>query len=287
MELSVSEETHIQKNRQVLDETYVRLPGLVLLGHTLSREAYVPLSLHIHPGCIEVVMLLKGEESYFVGDHPYFLRGGDVFVSHVDEPHGSGKPYQGVNELIWFQLKLDAPKLLLLDAEAADLLRAQLRDLPHQYKAAPELPQLARDTFQAFLRQDGLMNCLGLFITLLSRLLIREPPLKDAHPEIQSALRYISENIHSPITMDQLCEASHLSQSYLKSLFKSETGQTPRDYINHQKILESKKLLSSGLSVMETAMRLGFNSSDYFAVVFRRYAAMSPTEFMRSRRRDI
>ena len=36
----------------------------------------------------------------------------------------------------------------------------------------------------------------------------------------------------------------------------------------------------SGLSVTETAMRMGFDTSSYFANVFRRYMALSPTEYV-------
>ena len=39
-------------------------------------------------------------------------------------------------------------------------------------------------------------------------------------------------------------------------------------------------LLQEGLTVMEAAMELGFSSSNYFAVVFRRHMGCSPREYL-------
>ena len=35
------------------------------------------------------------------------------------------------------------------------------------------------------------------------------------------------------------------------------------------------------MNVTEAAMSLGFSGSDYFAVVFRRYTSVSPTQYAR------
>lgn len=71
-----------------------------------------------------------------------------------------------------------------------------------------------------------------------------------------------------------------LSVSRYKKKFRDQMGISPRNYINREKIQASRKLLRSGLSVAETAMRMGFDSSSYFANVFRRYVALSPTEYV-------
>ena len=49
--------------------------------------------------------------------------------------------------------------------------------------------------------------------------------------------------------------------------------------MNHKKIQRAKELLVQGESVTGTAMQLGFNTSDYFSVVFKRYTSLSPSAF--------
>ena len=56
----------------------------------------------------------------------------------------------------------------------------------------------------------------------------------------------------------------------------------PRHYVNYHKIQLAKKMLLDGTSVTDTAMELGFGSSSYFTVVFRRYSACTPSEFLRT-----
>ena len=59
-------------------------------------------------------------------------------------------------------------------------------------------------------------------------------------------------------------------------------GIAPRHYINYAKIGLAKQLLAQGKSVTDTAMELGFCNSSYFTVVFKRYAALTPTEYLGS-----
>ena len=54
---------------------------------------------------------------------------------------------------------------------------------------------------------------------------------------------------------------------------------TPREYINQLKIREARKLLREGHSITETAMELGFSSSSYFAVLFKKITLYTPQEY--------
>lgn len=47
-----------------------------------------------------------------------------------------------------------------------------------------------------------------------------------------------------------------------------------------------RQLLLEGRSVTDIAMELGFSSSNYFSSVFRRYTAMSPTQYLAANSKD-
>ncbi len=49
-------------------------------------------------------------------------------------------------------------------------------------------------------------------------------------------------------------------------------------------VLPAKELLLAGCSVTETAMQLGFSSSNYFSGVFKKYVFRTPSEYMREKR---
>ena len=80
--------------------------------------------------------------------------------------------------------------------------------------------------------------------------------------------------------MEQLAKVANLSVSRFKQKFKSQMGLPPREYVNAERMRAAEVLLQEGLTVMEAAMELGFSSSNYFAVVFRRHMGCSPREYL-------
>lgn len=82
--------------------------------------------------------------------------------------------------------------------------------------------------------------------------------------------------------MEDLSRVCNFSVSTLQHRFKDYFGRSPAEYINYKKISRSKELLLEGNSVTETAGLLGFNTSDYFSTVFRKFTGMSPTQWLRN-----
>lgn len=97
---------------------------------------------------------------------------------------------------------------------------------------------------------------------------------------INSILKFIVLNIYEEIQLEEICTVFNISLSGLKHKFKEYTGVTPRDYINSKKIQKAKELLKSGKSITDTAMALSFNSSGYFSIVFKKYTASCPSDFI-------
>ncbi|WP_334137566.1 helix-turn-helix transcriptional regulator, partial [Muricomes intestini] len=63
-------------------------------------------------------------------------------------------------------------------------------------------------------------------------------------------------------------------------LFKKSMNVGVSEYINMQKIEESKKLLGeTTLKIYEISERLGYESSFYFSKVFKKITGMSPKEY--------
>lgn len=269
-------------NRQMLGVDVLGLPGLMLLGHSLTSRASTPMQPHTHAGAMEFVVALKGSECYFAGGERYPISGGDVFVSFADEPHGNGGVPQGVSEFIWFQVDPRPSDLLGLSCERAERLRALLQAVDsHMLKADRECLALLRKSLDAFLKQDGpsSLYAAGLFSAFLFRLLSLRQIGASRDARLDRALGHIDGNLGSVIALDTLAGLSGMSLSAFKRSFKEYTGRTPRDFINHRKVEMAREYMRNGRSVTETAMELGFSSSEYFAVVFKKYTASAPSGF--------
>ncbi|HOJ09230.1 MAG TPA: AraC family transcriptional regulator [Clostridiales bacterium] len=273
----------LSKYRQVLCEGTLNLPGLTLFGHNVTTKAVLPMGTHIHDGCIEIVVVVKGNESYYVENRKFELSGGDVFVAYTDQPHRSGNTSQGVCEIIWFQIKPAVQENFLgLSAPFGDLIRSKLMAIDtHILKIDREGLFYLRKSFENFLRlrEENRIYGQSLLISFLSRLLFTQTQNRKDDELIENIHKYIEENIYDVIKTEDICSKFCISLSGFKHKFKEYTGVTPRDYINDRKIQKAKELLQSRKSVTETAMQLSFNSSDYFSVVFKKYTAFSPTQF--------
>ena len=101
--------------------------------------------------------------------------------------------------------------------------------------------------------------------------------------EIENARIYIQNNINRNIDFDKLIEASALSPTHFRRLFKKKTGYSPRDYYNYIKIKQAKEMLKTGVfTVSEIANELGYSSVYYFSATFKKYYNISPNNYIKS-----
>ncbi|RXK87431.1 helix-turn-helix domain-containing protein [Filimonas effusa] len=84
-------------------------------------------------------------------------------------------------------------------------------------------------------------------------------------------------------TVQYISERLNTSQSYLRSLLKTLTGLSTRQYI-HEKLIEKAKerLSTTDLSVSEIAYELGFEHPQSFNKLFKAKTSLSPLEFRTS-----
>lgn len=101
-------------------------------------------------------------------------------------------------------------------------------------------------------------------------------------PDIGRALNHIDENLTETLSLDDLAKIALLSASQFKQKFKKQLGITPRHYINLQKINLAKIMLEEQNSVIETASALGFETTSYFSMVFRKFCSCTPSAYRKA-----
>lgn len=96
--------------------------------------------------------------------------------------------------------------------------------------------------------------------------------------KLMLAINYISNNYDKDISRDDIANLIHLNPSYFSHLFKSQLGQSFVEYLRHIRIEKAKYLLeySNGCQVH---LKVGYNSSKYFAKVFRQQTGYTPSEY--------
>lgn len=91
---------------------------------------------------------------------------------------------------------------------------------------------------------------------------------------------FAQEGEHPLPTVQFFADTLNVSPAYLSDLLRILTGQTTQQHI-HQALIEKAKqlLLTTSLSINETAFQLGFDYPQYFSRLFKRKTGLSPAAF--------
>ncbi len=80
----------------------------------------------------------------------------------------------------------------------------------------------------------------------------------------------------------ELAAKLNVSPHYLSDMLRSVTGQNAQQHIHNRLIEKAKEiLLTTSLSINETAFRLGFEYPQYFSRLFKSKTGVTPAVFRR------
>lgn len=97
---------------------------------------------------------------------------------------------------------------------------------------------------------------------------------------VVSAIKYIHQNYHHDICIDDVCNFLGINKSYFCSLFKKETGFTFCNFLNMFRIEMSKKILcNKDYSILDVALTVGYNNHNYFSSLFKKLNNITPLEY--------
>ena len=277
-----------QNERRVLDLGAVGFPEVPVFGHYQYSSAHAGLETHTHPETVEICYLERGYQTYRAVGREYHLAGGDVFVTAPDEPHDTGGHPEDRGVLYWLNLRIPkaGESLLMLPATESSLLTARLCGLPErQFAGRPVLKQIFNAIFFLYDQPEHAFRRLALANELVRCILeVIQCAYRHEGMHCSPLIATIVERVKSSPELDyslaDLAEEAGLSLSRLKTKFKAQMGVAPHEFILRCKMEAAKGLLANeGRSVTETAMHLGFSSSQYFATVFKRFTQQTPIEF--------
>ena len=102
------------------------------------------------------------------------------------------------------------------------------------------------------------------------------------HGLMYKAIEYINSNIKEAITVDSICEYTHMSKYHFCRSFKKATGLTVMNYILNTRITLAKNLLTNeNISVGEISGLCGFSNISVFCRAFKENTSMTPLQYRR------
>lgn len=239
---------------------------------------------HSHEHC-EIFLHLKGTLDVFVEQNLYSLQGGEVRLYRSDELHyGRADSPQHME---WYQISipreyLDTPTnrslaAILFDRNAGT---GNVFTTHHQQ----EMIRLIAEAFHSHEIGNPLWPhyCESTVVKILCLLNERQHHIQiSVQPShaLQQMIDIISSDFQSLRTLQDLCDATHYSPSYIHKLFQENLHISPYQFLMDKKLNEAKKALKEGLSVTEACEYAGFHNYSNFITLFRKKFHTTPKKY--------
>lgn len=245
---------------------------LELIGHMLTDTFWDGFS-HTHT-FDEILYILKGPVTLVYGDTSLELNRGDFALVNKGTEHRVTSKEPASFLYIGFQTNL-----VSLESGAIKVFpQNQTSRISEFAKYLDEISDLAfRDNtpLETFSGQT-VMNLLPALFSLDEKGVSVDPKTVLAN----KVKEYIKRNLDKPIRVDEIAAGLYHSPHYIGNVFAAVYGVTIKEYALQCKMQKALTLLGrQGLSVADTARKLGYDSAHYFSKCFKNHYGFSPSKY--------
>lgn len=261
----------------------------------INESRYTTISCHWHEH-IEIVCLLKGQASIYVGDQIFEANPGDIVIVPSNEVHFGHSINNTKAKLINLVFH---PSLLIKrennqfrevispyinnDYTFPKIIRSDKLGDTYLYDMLVSIHQEFEYKNRNFLIKA--MCLLTLFFVELSRKFppsIKEGKSTSLNKSNMIRLRrlfdYIESHYSDKITVDMAANIVGVTPNHFCKLFKQITGRTFVQFLNLYRVNKAEELIqNTDKPITEIAFDLGFCNVNYFDQVFKEYKGYIPS----------
>ncbi len=259
-----------------------------VLGYDRYRKNWGEPPLHVHKGCIEVSLCLRGDLMAEADGRMYPFRPGTVLVCGTKAVHRIRAYPKGMSKY-WFlfRMPLRGHSVLDLPPAEADALVGALTHLPDgTFGVTEDVKRLFNILFKLYdeLPRGTTMRRLRIRSAVLALLLAvvdaATVPARDrAEVRLERLVRRMEDHPEESYPLDRVAEEMGFSPSNLLVRFKRLTGLPLHAFLLNRRIDRAKELMSDGMSVAAAAHRLGFSSGQHFSRHFKAITGLAPRDW--------
>ena len=223
----------------------------------------------------EIVTVISGEVEIVEDDKVYILNEGQMILHRPGEFHRI-KSAGGTNPNVWIVSLIHGGELPSSLGQGVFLLSPEESK---EYRTIfsllfPYVDQRAHG--QDTSPQEELHARMGLcrleaFLLALSQTEGSDTRLSGtvSAMEYRELVRTLRKNIHQNLSLQDLSELHHISESYIKKLFRTYAGEGAMTYYNRLRIREIQALLDGGHTAAAIAECMNFSSVAYLSYFFK------------------
>lgn len=251
----------------------------------------------------ELVYIDSGKATVVDGDDEYVLTQGNIFIHKPNSPHTIYTKDEFANSVIISfdcnckNLRFLPSAVFTVREKEKTLLAGVIKEAELAYSdklGEVYLPKMNKKAVIPFGSDQVIKNSIELLLISLIRGHYENEnfsPLLSAKMGslVDAVVSFLNDRLarSQGFTLKEMSEKLGYSVSYLKSQFKSKTGNTINGYYTQLKLDKAKRLLSTeNIPVGEISDALGFSSVHYFCRCFKKNTGMSPREYITSIKTD-
>jgi AraC-like DNA-binding protein len=282
------------------------LQEVSLVGYwDAARDQSWGLDWHCNEG-LELSYVEAGQVPFAIeGGRSFLLEPGHLTITRPWQRHRVGNPHVPASRFHWLILDLDVrrpnqpwvwPPWLLYPRSGLQRLTTILRqneqpvwradeEIARCYRKLGKAASLGATNPEAVARLKILIN--ELIIALAEMLERRKPRLDETLSSSERAIRLFLQELpgrlDEPWTLKSMAESCSLGRSRFASCCRQITNVSPMEYLTRCRVDAAAALLvkKPEISITDAAFACGFQSSQYFATVFRQRLECSPREWRR------
>ena len=247
-----------------------------------------------HHDFYEVYFLLAGTVSYWVEGRVIRMTPGDLlFINPMELHRPMPDPAEPVCErfVLWidgeYLEKLSTPQMRLGDC--FDTTRPGYSHLirpsgAERASLTARMGELVQESYSKNLGSD--ISAQGILMQLLVQLNRLAQKTQRAREDeqlsdlVRGAMVYISENIHTPLSLEAIAGQLFVSKYHLSHAFSAEVGVSVYRYIMLRRLLLARQLLTAGESAGQVCRTCGFTDYTAFYRAFKSEYGISPRQFI-------
>jgi AraC family L-rhamnose operon regulatory protein RhaS len=266
-----------------------------------DREQTWGLDWHRNEG-IELTFLAAGTLPFEVDERTFTLQANDLTITRPWQQHRVGDPNIPASRLIWLILDVGVrhpnqpwvwPKWVLLPRQRMETLTRQLRQNAQPVwradagisRAFASIAAAVAETPANLTRvkiaiNEVLLSLADLFDRRRPRL---DANLSTAEHTVRLFLNELAQRAAEPWTLATMAAQCGLGRTAFSLLCRKLTNRTPIQHLTACRIGLACRLLSheADQTITDIAYACGFQSSQYFATLFRRAMRVTPNEWRR------
>ena len=259
------------------------------------------LDWHRNEG-IEITFLDRGEAAFSTREGDWLLEPGQFVVTRPWQEHRIGRPNVGPSRLHWVIIDVGVrrphqlwqwPDWIGLSKGDLELLTILLQQ--NENPVWPADPGVAtafdmlRHTVNASdsptLESELHINTTQLLLAVLQALsrepAVQDPNLRSPRRAVRMFLNELDDHLDHPWTIVEMARAAGLGRSQFTKYCRELTNLAPIEHLTSRRVAFAARLLVNepDKAITEIARQTGFQSSQYFATVFRRHKGVSARSF--------